>query len=109
MREAHHFSQVLRVHADLPGVASQLAESNPRVIWRHTRRERDAAEVRNLLLVGAVPVHGPDFLVAGAVANEIDLGLSWARNAAQLEDDLVGELVRNVARVLHAGCFLILL
>ena len=61
--------------------------------------KRDRTQMRDLVLVRAVVVHGPDFFVAGAVADEINLRLGDALNAAaQTENNLVGELVRHHAR-----------
>ena len=55
--------------------------------------------MRDLLLVGAVVVHHPDFFVARAVADEVDLAFGDAGNAsAQAEDNFVGETVRDHPR-----------
>src|SRR5260370_19151342 len=55
--------------------------------------------MRDGLLVGAIVVHDPDFFVAGAFADEVDLGFGDAWYAsAQAEDDLVGKSVCDHAR-----------
>ena len=56
-------------------------------------------QMSDLVLVRAVVIHGPDFFVAGAIADEIDLRFRDALNAsAQAVNDLVGELVGHHAR-----------
>ena len=57
--------------------------------------------MRELFLVGAVIIHLPDFFRAATAADEVELGLGDAVDAAaQAEDDLVGEAVGNQPRVL---------
>ena len=48
-------------------------EGEARAVRRDARRQRNAAQMRDLLLVGAVVIHHPDFFVAGAVADKINL------------------------------------
>src|SRR5215467_12025182 len=53
----------------------------------------------NLTLIRAVVIHRPDFLMPGAVANEIDLRFGDSLNpATEAENDFVGELVRHKPR-----------
>ena len=62
------------------------------------------------LLVGPVVIHHPDFLVPAAAAHEVNLALRNAGNAAaQAEDNLVRELVRDDAGRVGGGRVLILL
>ncbi len=54
------------------------------------------------VLIGAVVVHGPDFLVSAARADVENLRFGNAVNsAAQTQDDLVSKLVRNRSRPLR--------
>ena len=54
--------------------------------------------MRELVLVRAVIIHRPDFLVAAAAANEIDFAFRDPGNAAaEAKDDLIGEFVRRCA------------
>src|SRR5579875_69012 len=63
-----------------------------------------------LLLVGAVVVHLPDFFRTAAIADEINLALGDAGDAtAKAKDDLVGEAVGNEAGVLIGRLFAVLL
>src|SRR5260370_28095740 len=56
--------------------------------------------MRDRLLVGAIVVHRPDFFVAGALADEVDLGFGDSGyTSAEAEDDFVGKFVRD-----HAHC-----
>ena len=66
--------------------------------------------MRDLLLVGAVVVHHPDFFVAGALADEIDLGFGDSLYAsAQTEDDFVGKAMRDDAHGVGGGIVGVLL
>ena len=52
------------------------------------------------MLVPAVVIHRPDFLVPAAGADEGDLSLGDTRQAAaQPRDDIVGKLVRQLAGI----------
>ena len=94
---------------DQPRLPSE-AEGHAGVIGRDAGREGDAAEVRDGVLILAVVVHHPDFFGAGARADEVDLGFGDAVDAAaEAEDDLVGEAVRDGARHVFAGGFVVLL
>src|SRR5271157_4124863 len=62
------------VHADGPSLAAKGRERKPRVIRRDARRERNAAQVGDGVLVLPVVVHGPDLFGAGAGADEVDFG-----------------------------------
>ena len=75
------------------------------------RRQRDSRNVRQLLLVGAVIIHLPDFLGASAAStHEVNLRLGDALNAtAQPEDNLVGEPVGDDACIFVTGRLTILL
>src|ERR1700704_399045 len=58
--------------------------------------ERDGVELGQLVLVLAVVIHRPDFLVAASIAYERDLRAGDSRQAArQFADDFIGELVRE--------------
>ena len=72
--------------------------------------KRNASQVRDLLLVGAIVVHHPDFLVAGALADKVNLGFGDPGYAsAQAEDDFVGEPVRDHAHRIGGGIIGVLL
>ena len=53
-------------------------------------------EMADLLLIGAVRVHHPDFFVAGPVGDEVDLAAEQ-RCAAQLGDDIGGEFMGDLS------------
>ena len=56
--------------------------------------------MREFVLICAVVIHGPDFLVAAALADERDLRAGDSRQAAgKLADDFIGELMRELARI----------
>ena len=62
------------------------------------------------MLILAVVVHRPDFLGAGARADEVDLGFGDAVDAAaEAVDDLVGEAMGDGARHVFAGGLVVLL
>ena len=62
------------------------------------------------MLVGAVVIHGPYFLVPAAAAHEINLAFRDPGNsAAQAEDNFIGKLVRGGAGGVAGGGILILL
>ena len=57
------------------------------------------SQVSDLMLVGAVIVHRPDFFVAAAAADKVNLALGDAVNAAaQAENNFIGKFVRDGAR-----------
>src|SRR3977135_129631 len=69
-------------------------ESNPARVGRPTWRKRDGVELGQLVLVLAVVIHRPDFLVAASIAYVRDLRAGDSRQAArQFADDFIGELV----------------
>ncbi len=93
-----------RIDADLRGQDAAAAgrrvasEGNARGVGRPSRRERDGVKLRELMLIFAVVIHGPDFLVAGSIADKRDLRAGDARQAAgKFADDFIGELVREGA------------
>ncbi len=54
--------------------------------------------MRDLLLIGAIVIHRPDFLVAAAIADKEDSGFGDSGNAStEAEDNLIGEFVRDQA------------
>jgi hypothetical protein len=60
--------------------------------------------LRQLVLVFAVIIHGPDFLVAAAIADEGDLRAGDSRQAAgKLSDNFIGELMREGADLRVGG------
>ena len=64
----------------------------------------------NLALVRAVVVHGPDFLVAGTVADKINFAFRHPGNAAaEAEDDFIGEFVGDEAGGICGGSIAVLL
>ena len=68
------------------------------------------SEMGDRVLVGAVIIHRPDFLMAAAGADEIELGFGDAvDSAAEPEDDLVGEAMGDQAGVVVRGGLAILL
>ena len=73
-------------------------------IGRPARRERNSVELRQLVLIFAVVIHRPDFLIAAAIADERNLRAGDSRQAARkFADDLIGELVSEDAN-LRIGC-----
>ena len=57
-----------------------------------------------------VVIHLPDFFVSAPGSNVVDVGLGDAGNsAAQAGNDLVGKTVRDQARIILAGSFVVLL
>src|SRR6267378_4047693 len=78
-------------------------EGNPARVGRPTWRERDGMELSQLVLVLAVVIHRPDFLVAASIAYVRDLRAGDSRQATrQFADDFIGELVREGSN-LHVG------
>ncbi len=72
--------------------------------------ERDAAEMGDGVLVGAVVVHLPDLFRAAAAVDVVDLGFGDAvEAAAEAEDDLVGEAMGDLAGAVVGGVFAVLL
>ncbi len=62
------------------------------------------------VLVGAVVVHCPDFLVAAFRVDVVDLGFGDTGDAAaEAEDDLVREAVGDLAGGVFGGVFAVLL
>ena len=60
--------------------------------------------MRELVLVGAVIVHDPEFLVAAARTDEGDLrGADAGKTAGKFGDDFVGELVGELADLIVGG------
>ena len=79
-------------------------ERDARSVGRPARRERDGVQLRQLVLVFAVVIHGPDFLVAAAIADEGDLRAGDSRQAAgKSPDDFVGKLMREGADLRFGG------
>ena len=110
MREVDQPAEFQRVHQNLPALLGDAGEGHARAVGRNVRRQRDVAQMRELLLIGAVVIHLPDFFRAAAAADEVELGFGDAVDAAaQAEDDLVGEAMRDQARVGVVGLFAILL
>ena len=73
------------------------------------RRERDRSQVRQLLLVGAIVIHGPNLFVAAACADEINAAFGNARQAAaEAENDFVGKAMSDDACVLCRRGFVVL-
>ena len=102
--------QIERVHQDFPSDLGQRTEGQARTIGRNPRRQRNRAQMGHGVLVGAVVVHRPDFFVAAAAADKIDLALGDSGNAAaQAEDNFVGKLVRDRAGRVAGRRILILL
>ena len=67
-------------------------------VGRPARGKRNGAQRGHLVLVRAIVIHHPDFLVAGFVAHIGDLCLRDAgQAAAQHADDVVGKLVGQLA------------
>ena len=62
--------------------------------------------MRDGVLVRAVIVHRPYFLITGTVADKINLAFRDALNSsAQPEDDFIGKLVRDHAN--RVGCCIV--
>src|SRR5258705_1594121 len=102
--------QVKRIHRDVPTRLVVRAECQSRTVGRDPRRKGNRSEMSDGVLVGAVVVHRPDFLVARALADKVNLALGDAGNsAAQPEDDFIGELVGDDADSLSGGIVVVLL
>ena len=109
-RKVHYPEQFQRVHADGPTLAAQGCEGDARIVRRDARRERDGAQVRDLILVLPVVVHYPNLFASAARADKIYLCLGDAVDpATQPQDDLVGKPVRYGPRHIRAGHFVVLL
>ena len=66
--------------------------------------------MRHRVLVLAVVIHRPDFLVSGAIGDEIDFGFGDAvKAAAKAQDDLVREAVCDLPRIFFCGRVVVLL
>jgi len=73
-------------------------------IWRPVGGEGDAAERSELVLVGAIVIHDPQFFVARARADESNLGGGDAgESAGKFIDNLIGELVGEFADLCVRG------
>jgi len=83
---------------------SEAGEGDARGVGRPARSERDGFEMRERALIGAVVIHDPEFLAAGARADEGDLGGSDAgKTARKFIDDFIGELVGEFANLRVGG------
>ena len=71
-----------------------------RAVGRNGGRGGDEIKVRDLMLVRAIEIHGPNLFVAGAGGGEIDVRAE-KRGPAEALEDLGGEIVRGLAR----ACF----
>src|SRR5450432_4391005 len=108
MREGDELVSIEGVHANLRAGDAihglEAGEGNARSVGRPARGERDGTQMSELMLVGAVVVHGPDFLGAGAGTDEGDLGGGDTGDAtAEFGDDFVGELVSEFANLSVGG------
>ncbi len=80
------------------------------LIRRDTRGKGDGAEVGDGMLALPVVIHLPYFFVPASRGDVVDMRLGDAGNAAtEAGDDLVGEAVSDQARIVLAGCFVVLL
>ena len=107
--EGDEFAGVEGIHADLRADDAvggrEAGEGDARGVGRPARGERDGAEMRELVLVGAVVIHDPEFFVAGARADESDLrGADAGKAAGKFGDDFIGELVGEFADLRVGGC-----
>ena len=89
----------MQICADSDAAIGNVAgEGDARRVRRPSRCERDRIQVRDLVLVRAVVVHHPDFLVAAAPAYKRNLRLGDAGlPAAEEGHDVVRKLVRELA------------
>src|SRR5438045_9024980 len=66
--------------------------------------------MRDLVLVLAIVVHGPDFLGSGACTDEVDLGFGDAVDAAaQARNDLIGKAMSQGSSHILTGGLVVLL
>ena len=98
------------INADLRGQNAAAArlrvtgKRNARSVGRPARRKGDGVQLRQLVLIFAVVIHGPDFLVAAAIADKGDLRARDSRQAAgKFSDDFIGKLVREGADLRFGG------
>ena len=104
LREGDELVGIEGVHANLRAGDAihglEAGEGDARSVGRPARSERNGTQVGELMLVGAVVIHGPDFLGACAGTDEGDLRACNAGDAtAELGDDFVGELVSEFANL----------
>src|SRR6202042_438122 len=108
--EADETIQFGREHKDVPSRLGQRTEGKARTVGRNAGRQRNGRLVSELTLVGAVIIHGPDFFVARAIADEINFAFRDAGDAAtETKDDFVGELVSDKAGGIFGGDVAVLL
>ncbi len=82
-----------------PAKRHVAGERDARRIRRPPRRQRNRLQVRQLMLPGAVVIHGPNLFVAALRAHVRQLGLcDSARTAAQQRHNVVRELVCQLSR-----------
>src|SRR6202041_932003 len=99
-----------RKHANGPTLAFQRSKGDAVVIRRDAGRKGDGAQAGDGGLSLPVVIHLPYFFVPAALGDVVDVSLGDAGNAAsQAGNDLVRKAVRNQARVILAGCFVVLL
>ena len=100
--EGDEFVGVEGIHADLRADdaidGSETGEGDAGSVGGPARSQRDTAKRSESVLIGAVVIHDPKFFVAGASADEGDLGGGDAGSAAgKFVDDFVGKLVGEFA------------
>src|SRR5439155_26772056 len=97
------------IHADLRAVDAfirrEASEGDARAFGRPAGCEGDGVKVGDLVLIGAVVIHDPDFLDACATgANESDLrGGDAGQAARKFADDFVCKLMREFANLQVGG------
>ena len=99
---------IKRVHADLradnAADRNKAGEGDAGGIGRPARGERDGMKRGKRMLVGAVIIHGPEFLRTDVAANESNLRRSNAgESTRKFAYDFVGELVSEFADLRFGG------
>ena len=70
------------IDTDVAAVRIQFIERQAGAVGRNARRQANGAEVRDLVLVGAVVVHLPYFFRPAAIGDVIDLAFRDSVDAA---------------------------
>jgi len=106
--EGDKFVGIERVHADLRADDTvggcKAGKGDAGSIWRPMGGKGNAAERSELVLVGAIVIHDPEFFIARARTDESDLGGGDAgESAGKFIDDFVRELMSKFADLCVSG------
>lgn len=108
MSEGDELIGIERVHADLRADDTvggcKAGKGDAGSIWRPMGGKGNAAERRELVLVGAIVIHDPEFFVARARTDKSDLsGGDAGESAGKFIDDFVSELMSEFADLCISG------